>query len=75
MADAYPWLRVFRRASNSGGVEVWNETAAQVRGGYIAFCAAADRFLLEHLEASDTTYNQFAHLHSQASWSVHMGSV
>jgi glycosyltransferase involved in cell wall biosynthesis len=52
LATSYPRLRVFRRASNSGGVQVWNEAAAHARGDYIAFCADDDRFLREHLEAS-----------------------
>jgi len=52
LAAANPSLRVFRRASNSGGVEVWNEAAAHSRGDLIAFCADDDRFLSEHLEAS-----------------------
>jgi glycosyltransferase involved in cell wall biosynthesis len=52
LAAMYKRLRVFRRASNSGGVTIWNEAAAQARGDYIAFCADDDRFLREHLEAS-----------------------
>ena len=52
LAAAHPRLRVFRRATNSGGVEAWNEAAAQARGDFIAFCADDDRFLSEHLEAS-----------------------
>jgi glycosyltransferase involved in cell wall biosynthesis len=52
MAALHRRLRVFRRASNSGGVEAWNEAAAQAHGDYIAFCADDDRFLREHLEAS-----------------------
>jgi glycosyltransferase involved in cell wall biosynthesis len=54
MAVLYKRLRVFRRASNSGGVEVWNEAAAHARGDYLAFCADDDRFLREHLEDSVT---------------------
>jgi glycosyltransferase involved in cell wall biosynthesis len=52
LAGACPRLRVFRRATNSGGIAAWNEAAAQARGDCIAFCADDDRFLREHLEAS-----------------------
>ncbi|HEY1759021.1 MAG TPA: glycosyltransferase family 2 protein [Bryobacteraceae bacterium] len=52
LAGAHSRLRVFRRFQNSGGVEAWNDAAAQARGDCIAFCADDDRFLREHLEAS-----------------------
>jgi glycosyltransferase involved in cell wall biosynthesis len=45
-------VRVLRRASNSGGVESWNDAVAQARGDYIALCADDDRWLPDHLEAS-----------------------
>jgi glycosyltransferase involved in cell wall biosynthesis len=52
LAGACPRLRVFRRATNSGGVGAWNEAASYARGDCIAFCADDDRFLPQHLEAS-----------------------
>lgn len=52
LASAYPRVRVWRRAANSGGVAVWNEAAGKARSEAIAFCADDDRFLRDHLEAS-----------------------
>jgi len=52
LATLYPKLRVYRRASNSGGVVIWNEAVAKARGKFIAFCTDDDRFLPGHIEAS-----------------------
>ncbi len=52
LASSHPNLRVCRRASNSGGIIVWNEAVAKTRGDFVAFCADDDRFLPGHLEGS-----------------------
>jgi len=45
-------IRVFRQASNTGGVENWNRAIAETRGDFIAWCSDDDRFLPDHLAAS-----------------------
>ncbi len=52
LAALHPNLGVHRRASNSGGVIIWNEAVAKARGEFIAFCTDDDRFLPGHIEAS-----------------------
>jgi glycosyltransferase involved in cell wall biosynthesis len=45
-------VRVFRRESNSGGVDNWNFAMRQARGDFLAWCSDDDRFLPQHLEQS-----------------------
>ena len=52
LASAYPRVHIHHRATNSGGVAVWNEAAGRARSEAIAFCADDDRFLRDHLAAS-----------------------
>lgn len=52
LAASHPSLRVYRRASNSGGIIIWNEAVARARGNFVAFCTDDDRFLPGHVEAS-----------------------
>lgn len=52
LAAVHPTLRIFRQATNSGGIKSWNEATAESRGDYIAFCTDDDRFLPGHLESS-----------------------
>jgi glycosyltransferase involved in cell wall biosynthesis len=52
LAASQARVRVFRRETNSGGVENWNEAVNRAGGEYLALCSDDDRFLRDHLETS-----------------------